>query len=105
VVDDGKMELQLSLWPVDDELYTDVWDIDYVIRDGCTLSWQDVDLKIAREFVAVMTCGASPDDTDMFILVDWKAEGAYGVSKAAVAVLRPYFVKFRDRIDSHLLRF
>ncbi|KAI0246938.1 hypothetical protein BJV78DRAFT_1250043 [Lactifluus subvellereus] len=76
-------ELQLSLRPFDDddELCTDVFKVrntNYVIRNG-HMSWKDVDLKIAREFVAVLTCGTSPSDTDSFILVDWKAEDAYNV--------------------------
>jgi hypothetical protein len=93
-MDDGEEDLQLSLWPFDDDLCTDVskvWNINYVIRDG-DVSWQDVDLKITREFVAVMTCATSSYDTDSFMLVDWKDEEAYEVSKVAVTVLRPFSV-------------
>ncbi|KAI0246937.1 hypothetical protein BJV78DRAFT_89941 [Lactifluus subvellereus] len=82
VADDGEEELQLTLWLFDDELSIDVsevWNINYVFGDGYTISWKDVDLKIAREFVAVMTCGTSPGETDSFMLVDLKAEGAYDV--------------------------
>ena len=93
-MDDGEEDLQLSLWPFDDDLCTDVskvCNINYVIRDG-DVSWHDVDLKIAREFVAVMTCATSCYDTDSFMLVDWKDEEAYKVSKVAVTVLRPFSV-------------
>ena len=93
-MDDGEEDLQLSLWSFDDDLCTDVskvWNINYVIRDG-DVSWQDVDLKIAREFVAVMTCATSSYDTDSFMLVDWKDKEAYEVSKMAVIVLRPFSV-------------
>ena len=93
-MDDGEEDLQLSLWPFDDDLCTDVskvWNINYVIRDG-DVSWHDVDLKIAREFVAVMTCATSSYDTDSFMLVDWKDKEAYEVSKMAVIVLRPFSV-------------
>jgi hypothetical protein len=50
-------------------------------------SWKDVDLKLVREFVAIMICGTSRGETDSFTLVDWKIGREFCVSNQVVADL------------------
>jgi len=50
----------------------------FAIRKGQFLC-DNVDLKIAGDFVGVMSCGKTPRDIDLFALVDWMKETAHNV--------------------------
>ena len=51
----------------------------FAIRKG-RFSCDNVDLKIAGDFVGVMSCGKIPRDIDLFAIVDWMKKSAHNVS-------------------------
>jgi hypothetical protein len=95
-VDGGKKCLDLLLWPLHEVLDCDIsrlGPIRFAIgyTDNDLRLWFSVDLKIAREFVAVMACGIHSDNTDSFILVNWKIKNIYRVSIEIVTILHRLF--------------
>lgn len=72
----------LTLWPFDDSLdglMTEFGRVVFAVRKG-RLELHEVDLKIAGDFIGVMSCGTAPHDLDIFTLVDWTKKKAHKVS-------------------------
>ena len=72
----------LTLWPFDDSLdglMTEFGRVVFSIRKG-RLACHEVDLKIAGDFIGVMSRGTAPHGMDLFSLVDWTKKKAHNVS-------------------------
>jgi len=72
----------LTLWPFDDGLdglMAEFGRVVFSIPNG-RLACYEVDLKIAGDFIGVMSCGTAPHGMDLFALVDWTKKKVHNVS-------------------------
>jgi hypothetical protein len=72
----------LTLWPFDDSLdslMAEFGRVVFAIQKG-RFECYEVDLKIAGDFIGVMSSGRAPHGIDLFSLVDWTKKQAHNVS-------------------------